>query len=215
LPPANDNDGSYFEYRSRWTLLGLPLIHINHGERPEGAPASRLARGWIAVGTKAVGVVAIGRAAAGVVSIGFLSAGGLSVGMFGSLGLFAAGLIAVAPFAAIGGVAIGYLAVGGIAVGWQAWGGCAIALRAARGMVAIAINTAVGGIAAAYHRNDPTAAAFMAGHGALSQTKAVLRVFWSRCLPIILSFWFVGRFFPENDEKPTDGNPSASYSIKM
>ena len=56
----------HYEYRSKCTLLGLPLVHIHLGSGP------RRARGIIAIGNVATGLVAIGGFSAGLLSIGGL-----------------------------------------------------------------------------------------------------------------------------------------------
>ena len=102
-----------YEYRSRATLFGLPLVHVVMGwsVNPEtGRP--RVAKGIIAVGHVAFGVVAIGG-----VAVGALSFGGLAIG------LAAAGGLAVGVLLALGGLAIGAVAVGGAACGYYALGG--------------------------------------------------------------------------------------------
>ena len=83
-----------FEYRSKSSLFGMPIIHLAFGYNPHtGFP--RIARGVIAIGNLALGVVAIGGIAAG----GFVLSG---------IGL---GMLVVA------GIAVGWVAVGGIAAG--------------------------------------------------------------------------------------------------
>jgi hypothetical protein len=100
------------EYRSKITLLGLPLIHIATGFDDNGK--KRIARGVIAVGDIALGVFAMGGAAIGGISVGGLSLGALAIG---GLALGAVG--------ALGGCAIGYSAIGGCAIGYYAMGGAA------------------------------------------------------------------------------------------
>lgn len=102
-----------YEYKSKATLMGLPLIHISQGFTPEGR--LRVARGFIAIGNVAVGVVAIGGAALGIFAIA-------GVG----LGLICLAGIAVGLFAGIGGMAVGYIAVGGLALGIYSIGGLAL-----------------------------------------------------------------------------------------
>lgn len=101
-----------YEYISKSTVAGLPIIHIN--TRPFG-----VAKGFIAIGNVAVGVLAIGG-----VSIGLLSFGGVALSLLLSLGGLSASL-----FSAFGGLAIAlYLAGGGLAVSYDfAVGGAAIA----------------------------------------------------------------------------------------
>ena len=99
----------HYEYKSRRTLFGLPLLHINVG------------RGAM---YRATGIVAIGLAARGVVAVGLVSLGVLAVGAV-SMGLLAAGAAALGG-AATGAVAVGYVAVGSLAVGKVAIGSLAI-----------------------------------------------------------------------------------------
>ncbi len=90
-----------YEYTSKATLFGIPLLHINTSG---SSSDSRVAKGIVALGDISIGVVS-----AGGVSIGVLSAGGVS------LGAIAIGGVAIGG-AAIGGVAIGAIAVGGVAI---------------------------------------------------------------------------------------------------
>lgn len=99
----------HYEYKSRRTLFGLPLLHINVG------------RGAM---YRATGIVAIGLAARGVVAVGLVSLGVLAVGAV-PVGLLAAGAAALGG-AATGAVAVGYVAVGSLAVGKVAIGSLAI-----------------------------------------------------------------------------------------
>lgn len=103
--------GWSYEFRSRRTLLGLPLVHINLRDR-----GLCRAKGIIAIGNVATGFLAIGGFSAGLLSIGglgvgLLTLGGLSVGIAAAAGL-AAGLLL-----ALGGGAFSLgLALGGCAV---------------------------------------------------------------------------------------------------
>lgn len=83
------NVNLHYEYKSRLTVFGIPLVHINFG------------RGMY----KAKGIIAIGNFAVGLFSMGLLSAGLISIGT-ASLGLLA-----------FGGLALGGLAIGGAADG--------------------------------------------------------------------------------------------------
>lgn len=125
------HEGWHYEYKSKRTLFGLPLVHVNFGR------GHHWARGIIAIGNIATGFVALG----GVVA-GLLSLGGVSFGLLLALGAVTLGGLSV------GGVAIGLLAWGGIALGWLAVGGCAVGVYAAGG-VAAASRVAVGGVASA------------------------------------------------------------------
>lgn len=134
------------EYRSPWTLLGWPLIHIHFG----GAAGQRLpAKGWIACGNVAYGILfASGGIAVGAVSMGGIAVGGVAIGGC-TLGLLT-----------FGGMAFGIFATGGLAVGYMACGGAAIAWLAACGGAAVAHNFALGGATLAQHANDPAARTF-------------------------------------------------------
>jgi hypothetical protein len=108
-----------YEYRSKRTLFGLPLIHIVYG--PAWLVGFRPAKGFIAIGNIAVGVIAIGGFAAGLITLagigfGFVCIAGIAVGI--GVG--------------IGGIALGYLAVGGLAIGVYAIGGLGIGVHTLR-----------------------------------------------------------------------------------
>ena len=132
-PPAvvNNYYHPWYEYKSRRTLFGLPLVHINMGF------GLRVARGIIAIGNISIGVLSVGGLALGLASFG-----GLALGLL--LVLAGAGIGVVA----LGGLAVGVLAVGGFALGWFVWGGIACGVYSVGG-VAIASKVAVGGMASA------------------------------------------------------------------
>ena len=136
-----------YEYKSRRTFQGLPLVHVHVGARPSCA-----ARGIVAVGNLAAGVVSVGILSAGVVSLGVLSAGLLSLAAM-AVGLLALGGIAVGGLA-VGGLAFGWFAVGGLAMGTYAIGGCAIARDLAVGGYAKA-TVAFGDTAHGVHAQSP------------------------------------------------------------
>ena len=129
--------GWHYEYKSRRTFHGLPLVHINVGVRGWG----HRARGVIAIGNAAVGVVAVGAASLGLVSVGAAGVGLLSLGGI-ALGLLALGGLAAGGIA-LGGVALGWLALGGAAIGTYAAGGAAVARNVALGNAAMG-NVAIG-----------------------------------------------------------------------
>lgn len=120
-----------YEYKSKRTLFGLPLVHINCGYGP------RWARGIIAIGNIATGFLALGG-----LSVGLLSLGGVSLGLLLALGGLALGSVS------IGGAAIGLMAWGGFALGVLSVGGLAVGVYAAGGVV-IGSKVAVGGVASA------------------------------------------------------------------
>ena len=123
-------DRWHYEYKSKRTLFGLPLVHVNLGRND-------WARGIIAIGSVATGLVAFGG-----VAFGLFTLGGVSIGLLLALGAVSLGTVS------IGGIAAGLLAWGGIAMGWLAVGGMSLGVYAAGG-AAVASKTAVGGAAVA------------------------------------------------------------------
>lgn len=123
-----------FEYQSKRTLWGLPLLHVTAGRDP-ATGKRRHARGVFAFGEIATGVFAFGGIARGLFACGGLAMGGVTFGGLG-LGLISFGGLAVALLLGIGGLAVGPLALGGVAVGWYAVGGMAAGMTAYGGMVA-------------------------------------------------------------------------------
>ena len=120
----------HYEYKSKHTLLGLPLVHVNLGR-------NGWARGIIAIGSIATGIVALGG-----VTFGLLTLGCVSIGLLLALGAVSVGALS------IGGVALGLLAWGGVALGWLAVGGISLGVYAAGGVVTAA-KVAVGDLASA------------------------------------------------------------------
>lgn len=172
-----------FEYKSPWTFLGLPLVHVRSG-RPRGEKL-RPAVGWVAIGDVSIGVllsfgsVALGGICCGGVSLGLVSLGGVALGAF-----------------AFGGMAVGYCALGGLAIGYLAHGGCALALHAAGGGMAVAREFALGGSAYAAHANDALARQTIESHTFFRVSDAIMRqpllinLVW---MPMLLVFWQVQR----------------------
>ncbi|MCL2700130.1 MAG: sigma-70 family RNA polymerase sigma factor [Phycisphaerae bacterium] len=110
------------EYKSRWTFLGLPLIHVNWTKSPDGRYS--VAKGWIAMGGVAYGVLF----AFGGVAVGAISCGGVAVGLLAVGGLAMGAL----PWGAVG---VGIWAMGLVAIGWKASGLCALAWHSAAASV--------------------------------------------------------------------------------
>lgn len=121
----------HYEYKSKRTLFGLPLVHISCG------PGIHWARGIIAIGDIATGFVALGGIAVGLVSLG-----ALSLGLLLALGALSVGIVS------IGGFALGLLVLGGFAFGLLSVGGISCGVYAAGGLVT-ASKVAVGGAASA------------------------------------------------------------------
>jgi RNA polymerase sigma factor (sigma-70 family) len=149
---AKQYDGNFpparYEYRSRWSLFGLHLIHVRFGDRFDvlRGPVT----GWIAIGSShAVG----GIFALGGIAVAPFSFGGIAIGLlpFGAIGV---GLIS------LGAISLGVWSFGGVAVGWQADAGCSLAWNAAMGGLAFAHDFAIGGIARAAQANTEIARHF-------------------------------------------------------
>ena len=138
-----------WEYRSKWELLGLPLIHIRFGGwfgrshnpilfKPKFVTA------WFAASDGfAIGIIG----AYGGMALAPISIGACAVGLL-SYGAVAAGVIAV------GGFGMGLFAGGAAAFGWKACGDGVIAWHFADGgKYAIAHDYALGNIARAAEAN--------------------------------------------------------------
>lgn len=133
---------SDFEYKSKRTLFGLPLVHIN-------GKWGGTAKGVVAVGFKARGVVSVGFLSMGVLSAGCLSLGAVSLGAL-ALGVLALGAVSVGLLLALGAVAAGFVAYGAAAFGGFAAGAFACAKYVAVGdhacaLIPIAKSLAWGG----------------------------------------------------------------------
>ncbi|MDE6386530.1 MAG: helix-turn-helix domain-containing protein [Lachnospiraceae bacterium] len=134
----------HYEYKSKKTFLGMPLVHVNIGLRPVRA------KGVIAIGNAAQGIIAIGIAGLGIitlapVSVGLLLAvgvcavGGIALGSL-AVGVIACGAICVGVFT-LGALAVGQFSFGALAVGQQ------IAIGdSAHGNIALGFSEATGSI---------------------------------------------------------------------
>ncbi len=131
-----------WEYRSRLSFLGLPLVHIRLDDQFDLLRGPVM--GWIAIGGNyAVG----GLFAFGGLAIAPVSLGGVAIGLF-PLGGIAVGL------GALGALSIGVVAYGGVTLGYWALGGFAIAWNIAEGGVAVAHDFAQGAMARAAQVNN-------------------------------------------------------------
>ena len=185
---AEENHGEFppaaFEYCSKRTFLGLPLLNIRLGDRFDVLRGP--VKGWIAVGNCAVGgLFAFGGVVAapiciGGIALGLLSMGGIVIGA-GVLGALAAG---------------GY-ALGGVALGWEAMGGCAIGWHSAVGSFAFAHDFAAGYIAHAAQANNDAAYRFLADASFPRIARFVTRhPFWLNLLwiaPLLIQWRLVAR----------------------
>jgi hypothetical protein len=110
LPARSGWQGAGFEWRSKTTVWGYPLVHIAVGRNNEGR--LRVAKGIIAIGQFGVGLVTIAQ---------------FGVGLLFGFGQFILGLTAVAQFAGgllagVGQFASGYAAIGQFVVAYYGLG---------------------------------------------------------------------------------------------
>ncbi len=75
-------DGYGFEYKSRATLAGIPLLHISFKYKPNRVPV--VARGIVAIGQFAVGGLTLSQFGIGIVSVSQFTVAGLALAQFGA-----------------------------------------------------------------------------------------------------------------------------------
>jgi RNA polymerase sigma factor (sigma-70 family) len=173
-----------WEYRSRFSLFGLPAVHIRIGDRFD--VLKKPVTAWIAVGNLAMG--------------GLFAFGGIAVAPF-SIGLCAVGLL---PFGAVafgllvlGGFGVGVWTFGALAIGWQAFGCCAVAWNVAVGGVVLAHNFALGGIAHAAQANNAIARQFIGTNLFFHCAQIIgrycvwLNLLW--VVPVVVQWWVIAR----------------------
>lgn len=112
-----------FEYRSKTTLFGWPLVHVATGVDP-ATGRKRAAKGIIAMGNAPRGVIAFGDVAVGVIACGIFGYGLISISVV-AVGGVALGSLAVGLGLAMGGVAVAPVALGGAVLGYYANGALA------------------------------------------------------------------------------------------
>jgi hypothetical protein len=79
--PAREKwDGWGYEYKSRTTLFGLPLLHVSFKYRPNRLPVP--ARGIIAIGQFGFGVITIAQFGVGLVSVSQFAVAGWALAQF-------------------------------------------------------------------------------------------------------------------------------------
>lgn len=116
------HDYYWYEYKSKVTVLGIPLVHINC--KPMGVAKGIISIGSIAIGVLAFGGVSIGALSFGAIAMGILAAiGGISLAGLLSIGGIAmafgvsVGGVAISKLMACGGYASANIAIGGISKG--------------------------------------------------------------------------------------------------
>ena len=145
-----------YEYRSRASLFGVPLVHVRIGDRFDVIRPPVVA--WIAVGSShSVGLIF----ASGGLAIAPISFGGIAIGLV-SFGAISLGMLVMGAFG------VGVWATGGIVVGWQVVGGIAAGWNAALGGVAIAHDFALGSFVHALQANTDAARQFFQSNWFLS-----------------------------------------------
>lgn len=132
---SSAKEDSYYEYKSKTKILGIPLVHIHYSHKylmtPYDLRRQRL--------KTAKGIIAIGDRSIGVLSIGLFSLGIFNIGLFGA-GLIGLTIVQCAIFS-FGIIALGFSTVGIISIGFYALGVIALAKEVAVGVVAVGNNS--------------------------------------------------------------------------
>jgi tRNA A-37 threonylcarbamoyl transferase component Bud32 len=110
-----------YEYKSKRTWRGMPLVHICARLDPTTGKTLE-ARGVFACGGKATGIFAFGGRARGIGAGGGIAQGVFTVGGI-AFGVFSCGGIAMGLLIAMGGIAVAPLAAGGLNFGLLSFGG--------------------------------------------------------------------------------------------
>ncbi|MCM1173514.1 MAG: helix-turn-helix domain-containing protein [Blautia sp.] len=144
LPAAEENvrpGRPHYEYKSRKTVRGIPLVHVNFGVglyRAKGI----FAVGNIASGVFALGFVSVGIVAFGLLSLGLLAFGSIAFGLV-SIGTLAVGCIAFGAFT-FGIFCMGALNFGQFCFGALSYGKQVAIGDEAHGRIALGFSRAVG-----------------------------------------------------------------------
>jgi RNA polymerase sigma factor (sigma-70 family) len=143
FPPAA------YEFRSRASLFGLPLLHVRLGDRFDVLRGP--VKAWIAIGSShSVGVIF----ASGGIAVAPVCFGGIGIGIF-SFSAISLGIIS------IGAIAFGGWAYGAFAAGWQIFAGCGMAWNAGEGGLILARDFALGAFVHAAQANTEAAKQFI------------------------------------------------------
>jgi hypothetical protein len=118
-PHQKDWQGTGFEWKSRSTLLGYPLVHVAFGRTALGE--RRVAKGVVAIGTYAVGAIVVAHCGLAIVfGLGQFILGPVVVAQFAFGILFGAGQVATG-WIAIGQMALGYYVLAQAGMGRHPW----------------------------------------------------------------------------------------------
>ncbi len=150
---AENHGGNFpqpaYEFRSRASLFGLPLVHVRLGDRFDVLRGP--VKAWIAIGSShAVGVIF----ASGGIAVAPICFGGIGIGVI-SFSAISLGVVS------IGAIALGGWAYGAFATGWQIICGCGVAWNAGEGGLILARDFALGGFAHAAQANTEAAKQFI------------------------------------------------------
>ncbi|MFA6034656.1 MAG: hypothetical protein WC889_17285 [Myxococcota bacterium] len=110
FPANNAWSGWGYEWRSKTSVMGWPLVHVAVGRDAKGK--LRVARGVVAIGQFAIGIITLAQ---------------FGVGLLFGLGQFTAGVVTVGQFALGGLFGLGQFATGYLAIGQFALGYCILA----------------------------------------------------------------------------------------
>lgn len=131
----------HYEYKSKKTIKGIPLVHVNFGL------GLYRAKGILAIGNIATGVLAIGFLSAGIVDVGLLAFGVLAIGTV-ALGLISMGTLAVGCIA-MGAFTFGIFCMGALNFGQFCFGALSFGKQIAvgdeaHGKIALGFSRAAG-----------------------------------------------------------------------
>lgn len=131
----------HYEYKSKKTVKGLPLVHVNFGL------GMYRAKGIFAIGNIATGVFALGFISAGIIDVGLLALGLLAFGTI-ALGLVSMGTLAVGCVA-FGAFTFGIFCVGALNFGQFCFGALSFGKQIAigdeaHGKIALGLSRAAG-----------------------------------------------------------------------
>ncbi|MBD5457426.1 MAG: helix-turn-helix domain-containing protein [Lachnospiraceae bacterium] len=144
--PVTETEGvrskrPHYEYISKKTVRGIPLVHVNFGL------GLYRAKGIFAIGNIACGVFALGFVSAGIISIGLLTFGLLAFGTI-AVGLVSAGTLAVGCVA-FGAFTFGIFCMGALNFGQFCFGALSYGKQVAigdeaHGKIALGFSRAAG-----------------------------------------------------------------------
>jgi len=119
FPARKEWKGSGFEWKSKQTFYGYPLVHIAFGR--DAHNKMRVARGVIAIGQFGIGLITVAQFGVGILfGFGQFMLGLTALAQFAITGLFGAGQFATG-YIAIGQFAVGYYALAQVGFARHIW----------------------------------------------------------------------------------------------